>query len=334
MLDDTKAQSPNPKVYIYILLAIILISSIIFALTRITPSESETAQKTDWFWPAIFCVMAAVILFTLIAISSKTSATIDAIKSQNFKLDLIYENIKKHTSALAEMEQALKLSEQAKSIVYHDNNIQLLRNMVFDLMEQKDFDSVERLINQISDHPEFTQLGEQLRGQTDKLRESTDGEKIGEHICEVQKLFESFDWIKASGEIERLIELWPQSEQIKELRQILLDKKQQRKQYLLNQWDQAVQNKDTDLSLSILKELDLYLTPNEGLALQEAAKDVFKTKLHNLGMQFSTAVTDKCWPKALELGRIISREFPNSRIAEEIREKMDFLQQKGAEQLL
>jgi hypothetical protein len=202
------------------------------------------------------------------------------------------------------------------------------------LLEQKDFDSVERLINQISDHTQFTQLAEQLRGQTVKFRESTDGEKISEYICEVQKLFDSFDWIKASGEIERLIELWPQSEQIKELRQILLDKKQQRKHQLLNQWDQAVQRKDTDLSLEILKELDLYLTPNEGLALQEAAKDVFKTKLHNLGIQFSTAVTNKCWPKALELGRVISHDFPNSRIAEEIREKMDFLQQKGAEQLL
>ena len=283
---------------------------------------------------AILCVEGIVICVALISIYLKTSANIDAIKSQNFNLNLIYETIKKNSSALAEMEQALKLSEQAKSIVYHDNNMQLLRNMVFDLLENKDFDSVERLINQIANHTQFTQLGEQLRGQTVKFRESTHGEKISEYISEVQKLFDSFDWIKASGEIESLIELWPQSEQIKELRQILLDKKQQRKQQLLTQWNHAVQRKDTDLSLEILKDLDLYLTPNEGLALQETAKDVFKTKLHNLGMQFSTAVINKSWPKALELGRIISREFPNSRIAEEIREKMDFLQQKGAEQLL
>ncbi len=282
----------------------------------------------------ILCVEGIVICLVLIAIYLKTSANIDAIKSQNFNLNLIYENIKKNTSALTEMEQALKLSEQAKSVVFHDNNIQLLRNMVFDLLEQKNFDSAEQLINQIADHPQFTQLAEQLRGQTKKFCESTNEGKIGEYICEVQKLFDSFDWIKASTEIERLIQLWPQSEQIKALRKTLLDKKQQRKQQLLNQWDQAVQRKDTDISLEILKELDLYLTPNEGLALQEAAKDVFKTKLHNLGIQFSTAVTNKSWPKALELGRIISRDFPNSTIAEEIREKMDFLMQKGAEQLL
>ncbi|MHC5062248.1 MAG: hypothetical protein ACYTFK_14420, partial [Planctomycetota bacterium] len=111
------------------------------------------------------------------------------------------------------------------------------------------------------------------------------------------------------------------------------DKKHARKKILLNAWDDAVQRKATDRSLEILKELDQYLTPNEGLALQETAKDVFKNKLHSLGMQFSTAVSTKSWPKALELGRQISKDFPNSTIAEEIREKMDFLRQKGAEQL-
>ena len=179
----------KPKLFIYILLIITVIAAIAYLYTQINPSESETAQKQNLLWPVIFCVTAIVIWLTLIAILSKTSATIDAIKSQNFKLDLIYENIKKNTSALTEMEQAIKLSEQAKSIVFHDNNIQLLRNMVFDLLEQKDFDSVERLINKISDHTQFTQLSEQLRGQTVKLRESTNGEKIGEYICQVQKLF-------------------------------------------------------------------------------------------------------------------------------------------------
>ena len=46
----------------------------------------------------------------------------------------------------------------------------------------------------------------------------------------------------------------------------------------------------------------MYLTPNEALALQEAAKDVFRTKLHNLGVQFALAVSDKQWSNALEIG--------------------------------
>jgi outer membrane protein assembly factor BamD (BamD/ComL family) len=47
--------------------------------------------------------------------------------------------------------------------------------------------------------------------------------------------------------------------------------------------------------------------------------------LHNLGVQFSLAVSGKQWAKALETGMEIIRDFPNSRMAEEIREKIDAL---------
>jgi hypothetical protein len=116
------------------------------------------------------------------------------------------------------------------------------------------------------------------------------------------------------------------------MRQKLLDKKQERKKILLTTWDDAVKRQDTDRSLEILRELDLYLTPNEGLALQEAARDVFRNKLHNLGVQFSLAVSEKRWSKAVETGRQITHDFPNSRMAEEIREKWDVLKQKVAQQ--
>jgi hypothetical protein len=63
------------------------------------------------------------------------------------------------------------------------------------------------------------------------------------------------------------------------------------------------------------------------LALQEAARDVFRTKLHNLGVQFAIAVTEKQWIGALEIGQQIINDFPNSKMCEEIRGKLDILQQ-------
>jgi hypothetical protein len=63
------------------------------------------------------------------------------------------------------------------------------------------------------------------------------------------------------------------------------------------------------------------------LALQEAARDVFRTKLHNLGVQFAIAVTEKQWAGALEVGQQIVNDFPNSKMSEEIRGKLDVLKQ-------
>ena len=98
---------------------------------------------------------------------------------------------------------------------------------------------------------------------------------------------------------------------------------------LLAAWDDAVKRQDTDRSLEILRELDLYLTSNEGLALQEAARGVFRNKLHNLGVEFSLAISGRQWSQAIETGAQIIRDFPNSRMAEEIHEKWDALKQRA-----
>jgi hypothetical protein len=107
----------------------------------------------------------------------------------------------------------------------------------------------------------------------------------------------------------------------------LVEKKEERKKILLAAWEDAVQQHETDRSLEILKELDHYLTPNEALALRETASDVFKEKLHTLGARFSLLVTEKQWTSALDIGQQIVEEFPNSKMAEEIRTKMDVLRQ-------
>ncbi|MBA7645497.1 hypothetical protein ES703_53255 [subsurface metagenome] len=101
---------------------------------------------------------------------------------------------------------------------------------------------------------------------------------------------------------------------------------------MLTAWDDAVKRQATDRSLEILRELDLYLSPNEGLALQEAARDAFRTKLHNLGVQFSLVVSARQWARALEIGQQIVRDFPNSRMADEIRGKLDILKQRVEQQ--
>ena len=40
--------------------------------------------------------------------------------------------------------------------------------------------------------------------------------------------------------------------------------------------------------------------------MQEAARDVFKNKLHGLGVQFSLAVSGRQWDRAIETGRQIT----------------------------
>ncbi|MHC4843512.1 MAG: hypothetical protein ACYTFM_04505 [Planctomycetota bacterium] len=276
-----------------------------------------------------------ILLFLIIGILilAKVIRTTEAVQDQAQRLDKIAEVVEKNRAVLDDINKNTRLSESAKTIASRDINRQALREAVFDKLQQNDFQTAHEIIKEIGQLPEFKDLAIVLKAQTDKYHDATDKERIKQVIAHIDKLFENYEWAKASVHIERLIKSYPDSEDVKALRQALIDKKEERKKQLLMVWDETVKRQDTDRSLELLRELDMYLTPNEALALQEAASDVFKTKLHNMGVQFSIAISGKQWSEAYKVGLQIMKAFPNSKMAGEIRSKVVILRQKAAQQV-
>lgn len=311
---------------IIICIALIAMVLLTFFTDVFQISEPGLIPRLVWFGAAL------VLLIAVITTLLKLSRILDAVEQDGVKLEKIAGMLEKNHAVLSQISQNTRLSETAKAIAFRDADRQSLREAVFERLQQQDFDTTYEIIDEIAHTTVYKELAEQLRTEADRYRGATDAERENQVIAHIEKLFEEHQWAKASVLIERLIKANPDSEKAKAMRQKLLDKKQERKKILLNAWDDAVKRQATNRSLEILRELDLYLTPNEGLALQEAARDVFRNKLHNLGVQFSLAVSGKQWARALQTGRQIIRDFPNSRMAEEIRERMDALKQKVAQQ--
>jgi hypothetical protein len=284
--------------------------------------------------PLVLCafgagVFTASVLAGIFAVLLLTYENVNVLKDQSEELSSVISLLNKNRLALSQLNQAIRLSETAKTIVFGETDRQALTEIVKEKLHQKDFESTYRIIEEIARQPGYSALAEQLRLEADKFRDASEEERINQFTAHIEKLFEQCQWARASAQIDRLVETFDEPERGDVLRQRLLDRKEQRKKELLAAWDEMVKRRETDRSLEILKELDLYLTPNEGLALQESAKDVFRTKLHNLGVKFSLAVTDKQWTEALGTGEQIIRDFPNSRMAQEIREKIDILRQRS-----
>lgn len=283
--------------------------------------------------PIVWMFAAILLILTLIIILATSLKTLDVLNDSNTKLDNVSGELEKIHQVLNQLNQSTRLSETARAIAFRDSDTQTLRDAVFDKLQQKNFESAYEIIDEIAHRTGYKKLAGQLQVQADKYRDATDAERMNQSIAHIEKLLEDHQWAKASAQIEGLIKEYPVNEKALSMQQRLAEKKEERKKVLLNSWDDAVKRQATDRSLEILRELDQYLTPNEGLALQEAARDVFRTKLHNLGVQFSLAVSGKQWARALETGMEIIHDFPNSRMAEEIREKIDALkthsQQKG-----
>jgi hypothetical protein len=303
---------------VFTLIVIVLTFSTDFLGT----SEEGQIPSITWF------LLAGVFIVAILTTLSNLVKILNAILENRTKLEIISENLKKNQEAVAEATRNIRLSEAVKAIIFHEADSQCLREAVLEKLEEGDFGTAGEIIELIASRTEYKELAEQLRAEADKRRGTTEAERMEGAIAYINMLFESYDWIKANGEIERLIKTYPDAEEAKAMRKTLIAKKEEHKRVLLNAWDDAVKRRATDRSLEILKELDLYLTPQEALALQESAKSVFKDKLHNLGVQFSLAVSGEQWNKAIEIGHEIMQDFPNSRISGEIRERMDLLKQK------
>ncbi len=301
--------------------ALALVVLLMFTTDIFEPSES------NMFRQLVFMLGGLMFLVALLTMLSRVFKILDALKDNSAKLEGVTGALEKISSGLAQINHSTRVSEAAKAIAFRDADRLSLRQAVFEKLQMQDFTAAEDIINEIAQRPEYGELGQQLREQAEKYRTATDQERMNQMLAHIDKLLDECQWVRASAQIEEMIRVYPQSERTKAMRQKLLDMKEGRKRILLAAWDDAVQRQETDRSLEILKELDLYLTPNEGLALQEAARDVFRTKLHNLGVEFSISVAEKRWNNALDVGQQIIESFPNSKMADEIRTKLDVLRQ-------
>jgi len=295
------------KWHIVIICAVLAVVILLMFFTDfLEPSEDSTFRQL------LLMLGALMFLVALLTMLSRVFKILEALHDNSKKLEGLTGALEKISAGLAQINHSTRVSETAKAIAFRDADRLSLRQAVFEKLQMQDFEGAKNIINEIARRPEYSDLAKDLGEQAEKYRTATAQERTNQMIAHIDKLIDDCQWVRASSQIEELIKASPQSERAKAMRQELLDKKEQH---------------ETDRSLEILKELDHYLTPNEGLALQEAAKDVFKEKLHNLGEQFSLLVTEKQWNSALDIGQQIVEDFPNSKMAEEIRAKMDVLRQ-------
>ncbi len=270
-------------------------------------------------------VLGIAFLTGFFAILLSLRESVKSIKESGDKMDNVADMINRNNNLLSQIAQASKLSDAAKQVAFRDAERMELAEAVIAKLHQHEFDATSSMIEAMSKMPQYQSLAVQLKKTAEQYRDATEKERINQAAEHILELGREHRWAQAFRQADNLIQSFPYSEEGKAVRHKLREMKDARKKELLAVWDEAVRAKDTDRSLEILKELDQYLTPSEGLALQESAATVFRTKLHNLGVRFALAVTENKWGIAHETGQQIMRDFPNSRMAHEIRTKIDVL---------
>jgi hypothetical protein len=305
--------------------AIVLFLSWVFHVADLPEYVEVFNNIRTFFFVFAMVVLAFAILALLGEIFRSTRET-------GAKLDNLAEILLRNNNLLTQVTQAVHLSDTAKEIVFRETEQLYLGEAALNKLHQHDFDAAAAMIDAMEQSSRYKELGARLRKMAEKYRAATEEGRVQQIIAHVEQLMDQACWAQAALQVETLIKMFPYSDKAKAMPSRLRERKDMRKGELLYEWDKAVLSKETDRSLDILKELDQYLTPSEALALQESASTVFRTKLHNLGVQFTMSVTERKWSDAFETGRRIVQDFPNSRMAIEIRPRLDILRDHASKQ--
>lgn len=272
----------------------------------------------------------------LLTVSLFLYAILDVSLQVDHNIDRIRQATENSLDALKRLEPMIKtisvnsqISDATKSIANREVEREALRQAIREEMLTGEVEAAQYLITEMERRFGYHQEAQNLREEMTQMREMTIEDKIGEAVAHINKMMDEHRWARAAKEAERLLKLFPKHERIASLPGELNRRRETRKQDLLKQWKLAVEREEVDRAVTVLTELDQYLTKQEAQTLQDSVRHVFKTRLVNLGVQFGLAASEARWRDALEVGVQIRQEFPNSRMAHEVAAKLETLRMRS-----
>lgn len=269
---------------------------------------------------ASFAVLSVVIASVLIKLASTTSRQLDELKDLN-------EAVQQQLRRLGELVLATQISDAARSLVNRDADLHTLREAIRATIRREDWEGAAHLVEQIEERFGYHVEAEEFREEIREAKSLFIEQKLAKVSEQIEQHCVNREWALATQEVERLERALPQERGVREVREQLNRLRDARKEELRLQWEGAVANSDVDHAIEILKELDIFLAPEEARALENEARHIFKEKLAQMGVRFRFAVKEKRWHDALEVGAELMREFPNSRMAKEVQQKLDILRE-------
>lgn len=222
------------------------------------------------------------------------------------------------------------LSDRAKSVAFREKDRDAVRGAIREEMGRQDWEAALALIADMEQTFGYRQEADRLREEIAVYREEHVRKQINDGLAVIERNCRAEKWAEALREAEQLTKQYPEHELTRDLPRQIDARRMNHKQQLVESWKQLVERKDVDGAIEILRQLDVYLTPAEAETMQEGARNIFKAKLESLKGQFSTCVQERRWAEAVRIGEGIIRDFPNSRIAQEVQENMAGLRQRAA----
>lgn len=302
----------------------------------LTVALLRSGDTTDGKNAAPNAIIMAYIAYTapiLMAIGGTIMMAIGAVRWAIYGCDSVGAPWNKsQITLLNSINERILLSETAKRIAYRHEDIELLRTTIKADIEKKDFDAALVLVSEIGSTYGHMEEAEEYREQIIVARTVEMEGKVQKALSKLDELLAKHDFDNAGKEALKIQRLYAESPQARDVQRKVTHAREQYKHDLEREFLDAAKVDNVDRAVDLLKELDKYLTEQEAAPFRETARGVIGKQRENLGVQFKIAVHDKEWLRAVSVGEQIIREFPNTRMADEVRSMLDLLRERAAGQ--
>ncbi|MBL8747392.1 MAG: hypothetical protein JNK58_13685 [Phycisphaerae bacterium] len=222
------------------------------------------------------------------------------------------------------------LSEAAKGIIHRKHERDILRKAIEQDIFDEDWDAAMVLVKELAERFGYRADAEEFRARIERARAQTLDRRVVEALAGLESHIRARQWTEAYAEAARIQRLFPDSHRIEGLRQRVDHERANYRKNLERRFLLTADSGRADEAMELLKELDMYLSPGEAAPFQEVARGVMGKMRENLGVRFKLAVQDHHWDDALIIGDQIVSQFPNTRMAQEVRELVPMLRDRAS----
>ncbi|MBX3386655.1 MAG: hypothetical protein KF768_08805 [Phycisphaeraceae bacterium] len=233
------------------------------------------------------------------------------------------------TEAVRRLDESAGLSDDARRVLNRRAERELLCRAIEEDIQNQAWDAAIVLCTELADRFGYRADAEEFRARIELARTEVIERRVADAIARLDGLIVQRRWDVAFQESARIQRLYPESPRVDNLRARVIQARDVFKEDLERRFLEAAKGERVEEAMTLLKELDQYLTPVEGQAFQEVARGVVTKARENLGAQFKIAVQNRDWRSAILVGRRITQEFPNTRMAAEVRQMWDGILSKA-----
>lgn len=240
------------------------------------------------------------------------------------------DRVERLTRMVEQLSQHGSLSDDARRVLNRARERELLRRAIEEDIGREDWDAAMVLVKELADRFGYRADAEEFRQRIDSARAETLDRRFRDAVSSLDGLIMQRRWDNALAEADKIARLFPEVVRVATLRPRVEEARHHYKADLERRFLEATRDGDVDTAMKLLTELDSYLTESEAAPYKEVARGVIGKARDNLGAAFKLAVYNKRWVEAADLGDKIINQFPNSRMAVEVRSLIDGIRTKAA----